>query len=126
METLNIHPTEVTPKIIFDAGNNIFEMSGRSLPEDAMGFYQPVLEWLDKYAESPNSETKFECKLEYFNTASSKIMLNILSKLEDIKEDASNVTVHWYYHLADPDMEEAGEEYADLLNLNFEIKEYTE
>ena len=72
MEIINLEGTEDTPKIILDKTNKIFEISGRSLPEDSAEFYQPVLEWLAEYAKDPLPETTFDFKLEYFNTASSK------------------------------------------------------
>ena len=120
MEIINLEGTEDTPKIILDRNNGIFEISGRSLPEDTAEFYKPVLEWLDGYAGTPNSETNFTFKLEYFNTASSKLILDILSKLEDIKGS----TVSWYYHEDDEDMEEAGSEFAELVEVPFEFKTY--
>ena len=49
MEILDIRGTTDTPKVLFDPDNNIFEISGRSLPEDVITFYQPVIEWLDDY-----------------------------------------------------------------------------
>ena len=71
MAVLNIESTEDTPKVIFDPANNNFELSGRSLPEDAPSFYGPMLEWLDEYyGGSPLPSTIFDFKLEYFNTAS--------------------------------------------------------
>ncbi len=51
MEILNLEGTEDTPKIILDKKNGIFEISGRSLPEDSAEFYRPVLEWIEKYGE---------------------------------------------------------------------------
>ena len=117
MAVLNIAGTEDTPSVVLDKDNNLLEMSGRSLPEDAAEFYRPVLEWLDDYAASPNSETKFHMKLEYFNTASSKLLLDILTKLEDI----DNAKVLWYYHDDDEDMEEAGEEFEELIDVEFEL-----
>lgn len=117
MAVLNIAGTEDTPSVVLDKENNLLEMSGRSLPEDAAEFYRPVLEWLDDYAASPNAETKFHMKLEYFNTASSKLLLDILTKLEDI----DNAKVLWYYHDDDEDMEEAGEEFEELIDVEFEL-----
>src|SRR5688572_31551773 len=72
MEILNLEGTADTPKIILDKGNGIFEISGRSLPEDSVEFYGPVLEWISNYAKAPNATTHFSFKLEYFNTSSSK------------------------------------------------------
>jgi O6-methylguanine-DNA--protein-cysteine methyltransferase len=120
MQAINIESTEDTPKVILDVAAGKFEMSGRSLPEDAAEFYQPILHWLDAYSKSSNPETIFEVKLEYFNTASSKLILDVLTKLEDI----SNSKVHWYYYEDDEDMEEAGEEFSELIEVDFELKEF--
>jgi hypothetical protein len=118
MEIINLEGTEDTPKIILDKQNGIFEISGRSLPEDSSEFYQPVLDWIQSYAQSPNPKTEFVFKLEYFNTASSKLILDILSAMEDI----DNVSVTWYFHEDDEDMEEAGEEFSELVEIPFEFR----
>ncbi|MFW6224205.1 MAG: DUF1987 domain-containing protein, partial [Bacteroidota bacterium] len=81
MDVIKIKGTEDTPTIILDTEREIYEISGRSLPEDVAVFYDPVLNWLDEYAESPNEKTEFTFKLTYFNTASSKLLLDILLKL---------------------------------------------
>jgi hypothetical protein len=120
MEIINLEGTEDTPKIILDKTNKIFEISGRSLPEDSAEFYQPILEWLAEYAKDPLPETTFDFKLEYFNTASSKLILDILTALEDIK----NAKVAWYFYEEDEDMEEAGEEFSELVDVEFELKPY--
>ncbi|MCS7004298.1 MAG: DUF1987 domain-containing protein [Cytophagales bacterium] len=120
MNVLSLEGTEDTPRIILDKANNIFEISGRSLPEDSAEFFQPVLDWLDEYQKQANPETNFVFKLEYFNTASSKLILDILSKLEDIK----GCSVTWYFHEDDEDMEEAGEEFSELVDVPFTFKTY--
>ena len=120
MEILHIEGADDTPKIIFDKSNGIFEISGRSLPEDSAEFYRPVLEWLRNYAKEANSKTDFVVKLEYFNTSSSKLILDVLSTLEDI----SGATVQWYHHEDDEDMEEAGQEFSELVEIPFEFKTY--
>ena len=120
MEILNLEGTEDTPKIILDKKNGIFEISGRSLPEDSAEFYRPVLEWIEQYGEASNSSTDFVFKLEYFNTASSKLILDVLSALEDIK----GMKILWYFHEDDEDMEEAGQEFSELVEIPFEFKTY--
>lgn len=120
MEIINLEGTEDTPKILLDKGNGIFEISGRSLPEDSAEFYQPVLEWIETYKQDANAETLFTFKLEYFNTASSKLILDVLSALEDIE----GTSIHWYFHEDDEDMEEAGEEFSELVDIPFEFKTY--
>jgi hypothetical protein len=124
METIKIQGTEDTPRIILDAGSEILEISGRSLPEDVSSFYEPVLNWLNEYAEKPNKKTIFNFKLTYFNTASSKLLLDILMKLEEMHEKGQDVLIRWHYPEDDEDMAEAGEEYADIVDVPFEQVSY--
>ena len=124
MEVIKIIGTDDTPNVILDASNNIFEISGRSLPEDVASFYEPILDWLDDYAEDANKKTVFDFKLVYFNTASSKLILDILLKLEEMYEAGKDVLVRWHFPDDDEDMEEAGEEYADIVEVPFEQVSY--
>lgn len=126
MDIIRIQGTEDTPKVILDAStdNPYMEISGRSLPEDVVTFYDPILNWLDKYIEKPLEKTIFNFKLEYFNTASSKLLLDILLKLELLHEEGNDVLIRWHFPDDDEDMEEAGEEYADIVEVPFEQVSY--
>lgn len=119
MATLVIAGTEDTPHVILDAENAKYEISGRSLPEDVTSFYKPVFEWLANV--NGVSKIDFNIKLEYFNTASSKILLDIFSKLEGLKENGVDVTIIWNYSSDDEDMQEAGEEYSELVEVPFKL-----
>lgn len=125
MEVIKIVGTDDTPTVILDVENEIFEISGRSLPEDVTAFYEPMLDWLDRYAESASSKTVFNFKLVYFNTASSKLILDILLKLEEMYEAGKDIVIKWHYPEDDEDMEEAGEEYADIVEVPFEQVSYS-
>ena len=120
METLKIIGSEDTPGVLLDTGSGIFEISGRSLPEDVTAFYNPLLVWLDKYSENPLVKTVFNFKLTYFNTASSKMILDVMMKLESLHESGKEVLVKWFYPNDDEDMKEAGAEYADIVDIPFE------
>lgn len=124
MEPLKVSETDETPSVTLDAQNNLFEVTGRSMPENKEAFYQPVLEWLTKYAENPNPLTVFEFNLYYFNTASSKSLLDILTILEEIYEKGHKILVRWHYPETDIDMKEAGEEFADMVDIPFEYSSY--
>lgn len=125
MNTIKIMGTDDTPTVILDSENEVFEISGRSLPEDVTAFYEPIIRWLDEYSSSPNAKTIFTFKLVYFNTASSKLLLDILMKLEQMHEDGKDMLIRWYYPEDDEDMQEAGEEYADIVDVPFEQVSYT-
>jgi hypothetical protein len=125
MEAIKIKGTEDTPNVILDASENMMEISGRSLPEDVSSFYGPILTWLVEYAKNPNPKTVFNFKLVYFNTASSKLILDILMKLEEMVKKGNDILVKWYYPEDDEDMQEAGSEYADIVEVPFEQISYS-
>lgn len=118
MDILNLEGTEDTPAILFDKKKGIFKVSGRSIPEDPSVFYKPVLEWIRQYAKDANPFTHVVFKLEYFNTSSAKLLLDMLYALEAIK----GVSIIWYFDEEDEDMEEAGQEFAELVKIPFEFK----
>jgi hypothetical protein len=120
MQALKIQETDETPRITLDKEHGIFEISGRSLPEDSAEFYTPVLDWISAYAKAPNATTNFVFRLDYSNTASSKFIHGILMILEKI--NGSNIT--WWYLEEDEDMEEAGKEFAEQVSVPFEFKMY--
>lgn len=125
MENLTIQGTDDTPTVNYDYGSGIFIISGRSLPEDVTSFYQPVMDWLDQFSGNPKDASKFEFKLDYFNTASSKIILDLLMRLEEIADETGKAfVISWHYQDSDPDMKEAGEEYAELVSIPFEYISY--
>ena len=120
MNPINIKGTDDVPTVTLDKDKNVIEFSGRSLPEDVAAFYDPILAWIDEYAKSPNPKTTAVFKLDYFNTASSKMILDILMKFEDVKAAGSDTLIQWYFLEDDEDMQEAGEEYADIVDVPFE------
>lgn len=123
MDALIIEPTEDTPEVILNPKENIFLLSERSLPENAIEFYKPIFDWLNKYKEKPIDRTEFTFKLDYFNTASAKQITKILLLLEVIAK-SNTVNVNWYYQKEDLDMKSSGGRFAKLINININLKEY--
>jgi hypothetical protein len=81
MSPLVIESGAETPEIVLDKKTNTFFFKGKSLPENPIVFYKPVLTWLDEYLIDPNPETKVNFMMVYFNTSSSKIILDIMKNL---------------------------------------------
>ncbi len=121
MEALILESTNLTPEIKFDAESGLFELKGRSIPENSLEFYQPVYEWLDAYLENPNEKTVVNVQFDYFNTSSSKCILDILKRIDKLEDMDKDVLIKWYYDENDEDMMEAGEDYSDLLEAPFEL-----
>jgi len=124
METLLIQQTDDSPRIVLDPVDKLFEISGKSLPEDVLEFYQPVLDWLNAYKEEPDSKTIFNIRLIYFNTASSKLIMDIFLIFEEMVEEDHDVLIKWHSHHTDEDMQEAGKEFEEMIAVPFEHVTY--
>ncbi len=120
MKTLIIPKTEDTPEVRLNPADNIFKISHRSLPENAIEFYMPVFNWFEDYLKKPNSQTHFDFELEYFNTSTAKQIAKLLIFFERLK-DKSEVVIRWHYDKDDPDMLASGARYAKLINVDFEF-----
>lgn len=123
MEPISIEGTAKTPSVKFDAEKGIISIKGRSIPENSIEFYKPLVDWLEDYAKSPLKKTIVNIQLEYFNTSSSKCILDVFKKLEVIHNDTSEVIVNWYYEEDDEDMLEAGEDYESIIKVPFKMIE---
>lgn len=126
LERYNAEQLVKTPFIDFDSKTGIFELKGKSIPENSVAFYKPLLEWLDNYSVSPNISTVLNFQLDYFNTSSAKIIADILKKLDKLQDSGlSNVVINWYYQDIDEDMLEAGEDYMTFTKTVFNLISYT-
>lgn len=123
MEDIRIEGTPKTPTVNFIASEGLLEIKGRSIPENSIEFYKPLIEWIEGYAGGAAGPTNVNIQLEYFNTSSSKCILDVFKKLEAIKSD---IIVNWYYEEDDEDMLEAGEDYEAIINIPFKMIEIEE
>lgn len=120
MEDLIIARTSKTPEVTFLALDKTMTLSGRSIPENSIQFFQPLLTWTESFCESSSGHVEVHVKLEYFNTSSSKCLMDLLKRLEQCSCSAE---VFWYYEEEDEDMQEAGEDYAAIIQLPFKLVE---
>ena len=110
-----------TPTVHFDGNTGQMELRGRSIPENSIEFYKPLIDWIDQYARAPRPSTQLRVQLEYFNTSSSKCILDLFKKLEAVRNTGNEVVVLWHYEADDEDMLEAGEDYQAIINLPFKM-----
>ena len=127
MEALNIEATEDTPKIYFEPDVDIYQIEGKSLPEHAIDFYQPVFEWAKNFFNSNEVSSKFiiNFKLDYFNTASSKQIAKLFRIIEE-SPASEKVTIKWFYDEEDVDMLKAGKRYEKLMKLKYTFEAVSE
>jgi hypothetical protein len=123
MPDISLIATSKTPSVRFVAAEGHLEIKGRSIPENSLEFYKPLIEWVENYASLGKEDTNVHIQLEYFNTSSSKCLLDLFKKLEAL---GKKVTIHWYYEQDDEDMLEAGEDYEAIISLPFKMIETEE
>jgi hypothetical protein len=123
MEPIYIESTPKTPLVKFIPEKGVIEIKGRSIPENSIEFYKPLVDWLDSYANNPLEKTLVNVQLEYFNTSSSKCILDVFKKLETIHKSNHEVQINWYYEEDDEDMLEAGEDYESIIRVPFKMIE---
>ncbi len=126
MENLILEGSAKTPKVTFDAVGGTLELKGRSIPENSIEFYKPINNWIEEYGSSPKGITTVDIKLEYFNTSSSKCILDLFKQLEKLNNGDTEVKINWYFEEDDEDMEEAGEDYQAIIDLPFNMVEIEE
>ena len=118
VESLILNPAEDTPLINFNVDSGEFLISGMSRPEDVTKVYNPIIEWLKSYLESPAPVTNVDFKFAYFNTASARKIYEVLAVLDEINDSGkSEVKINWFYDEPDIDMKMAGEEYDELIGI---------
>lgn len=123
MDNLTIEGSAKTPTIEF-VGEGKLLIKGRSIPENSIEFYKPIIDWIGSYGGAPQGTTEVNIQLEYFNTSSSKCILDVFKKLETLA--GTEVKVNWYYEEDDEDMLEAGEDYQAIIDLPFKMIEVEE
>ena len=111
LQKIHIEKTELTPLICFDYEKSVMKISGISVPENAIEFYQPVLEWLDFYSKTPKEKGVITIFLDYFNTASSKVFLELMKRIKKI----ANHKIEWVCYNDDEDMIEAIQDYKEMM-----------
>lgn len=126
MDAILIEGTPKTPNVSFDHSNGALLLKGRSIPENSIEFYKPLVDWLENYSSSPQPKTVCDIQLEYFNTSSSKCLLDLFKKMEGMSKGGNEIIINWYYEEDDEDMLEAGEDYQSIINVPFKMIEMQE
>lgn len=113
-----------TPMVDFKVSGEL-RMEGRSIPENPVGFYEPIMKWINDLPKLHLKNIVFNVKLEYFNTSSSKILMQMVRLLEKYM-DESSVKIIWHYNSVDQDMFDSGKDYQSITRIPFEFVEYHE
>ncbi len=118
-EPIIIEPAAKSPEVIFDKENNIFQIRGRSISENAQEFYEPLKKWLNEYFKNPNPQTKLVLNFDYLNSSSLIQISKIISLLEKNYKKGKDVLLVWQYEKDDELIENTGIELNLISNIPF-------
>ena len=109
------HGANFIPTVNFNAETGVCELAGESYLEDTIEFYAPLFKWLKQYTTEIKKPVQFNFRLRYFNTASSKCLIDILHILRKYEETGGTIEVNWYYDASEEDIEDELEEIEDFM-----------
>jgi hypothetical protein len=116
---------KATPKS-FDitCGEGLIEIRGCSILNNPNVFFKPILNWIDNYLKDPPDETIINMKIDYVDSATIKILFEILRSFEIVIEKKKTILVNWYYDPLDPEMLELGEILGGRMKIHFNFIKY--
>jgi hypothetical protein len=127
MEPLIIKKTRSSLAVHFDPDSGVLRMQGESYPENAGKFFEPVLGWLEAYLQQADQDAQVAMDMDivYFNSSSSKALMDLFILLEDAGAAGKRVSVTWRYHPENEIAQECGEEFAeDCASVRFHLAPY--
>jgi hypothetical protein len=122
MENIFIDATSYLPFVDFKT-DGFLKLEGKSIPEDVNKIFNPLINFADQLSILSVS---FDINLIYFNTATSKKLLELLKHL-DANNKIKNILVTWFYEEGDDDSLETAEIYEECLRrTDFRYKVFSE
>lgn len=122
MDNVFIKGTDRTPEVDLNFSKGVLALSGRSITENPISFYKKIEDYIAAYLKHPQQNTVFKVNLEYFNTSTSKCLVDIFKLFESLNSSEHKVVVEWYYEKDDEEIMDSGEDYKDIVDIPFEIK----
>jgi len=105
--------TNNLPSLDFDEEAGLLILTGRSTSVEKDDFWNPLIEKMDSYLNTPRDITMV-IDFEYFNTTSAKSMLELFKLIVNkTKKNNKTFLIEWFYD--DNDMMEAGEDYSSMI-----------
>lgn len=127
MSPFIMEETKSTPYINFDDTKNLLLIRGESYPENTAGFYAPVFNWLVDYLSRTIAGITVNLQITYFNSSSSKVLMDFFNLLEEAAGRGTAVAVNWLYHEENDMSLEYGEEFKEEMEkVTFNLIQYAD
>jgi hypothetical protein len=122
IEKFEIQATPTTLGIILDPVSHQLYFKGISYPTNPITFFQPILEWVERYLlESESAPVTINLQMSYFNTSSSAYLFRIMELFDASNKKHENVKVLWHYEDEEDDVLDSWKSLIYDLDLSFEL-----
>jgi len=105
-----------TPYILVDEANNYMRMEGRSFHESVVESFRDINNWLDGYLQTDFGTFTFDCEMNYFNSSTAKLLLNLIMKMDNHVGASKNIIVNWITTTSNEIVMECGEDFQEDVN----------
>jgi hypothetical protein len=113
------------PIILIDKANFNITIEGNSLPENPLKHYNDVFFYLNEVeAEKSTKMIQFNIKVELFNSSSIKTILEIFSRLNELKLIGIDHKINWFYIEDEEESREKGELVNAIVPVNIDFIPY--
>lgn len=102
-----------TPEVAFDADAATIHIVGRAYPEDLRAFWDPVVEKIEGIVLAHDAVT-FSFDLNYHNSGSTRILLNLILFCESDHAAHCQVTMKWHFDPEDDQTKEKGFDFQEI------------
>ena len=114
--------TTSTPYILIDEEKSYMRLEGRCFHEKVAEFFMEVNEWLNSYLMSDFGLFTFDCAIDYFNSSTTKLLYNMLLKMDKHVSAKNKINVNWITTEDNDIMVECGEDFReDVSRLEFNL-----
>ena len=114
--------TTSTPLVLVDEEKGYMKLEGRCFHENISAFFKEINDWMDEYLTTDFGLFTFDNAINYLNSSTTKLLYNMLLKMDKYATDDNKIVVNWITTEANEIMIECGEDFEEEMeNLEFNL-----
>ena len=114
--------TASTPYVLIDEKKGYMKLEGWCFHEKIVEFFKEIFDWLDVYLASDFNTLTFDCAIHYFNSSTTKLLYNMLIKMDKFACPRKKIIVNWITTEDNDIMVECGKDFQEeVSNLEFNL-----
>jgi len=121
IKPLKIEATSHTPEVNFDPELSVYEITGRAMYDDVQSVHNKTIKWVDENLKQIKTTVSLHVKMNYVDSSATKMLLILLSRLEEAYMSGQPIDVRWYYNIDDEDIISLGEKFIAMKKLPIEM-----